>query len=102
MHPGTARRGETDIMIRHRARLPLGYTAEFQWDPDRRHLGIEWSPRMPRIESPRHRRRLLEAYVGARAEFLEMVAASLGGGVAVVDLDGDHTRTSVVRQPVKH
>jgi hypothetical protein len=43
---------------------------------------------VPRINSRRHQRKFLEAYANARREFMTDVAATIGGGVLVVDTDG--------------
>src|SRR4051794_26201095 len=75
-------------VFKHTAHLPFGFTAEFSWEPGNE-MRVEWEPDVPRIRSPRHRRRFFEAYVAARREFMTDVATSMGGNLAVVDWAGD-------------
>jgi hypothetical protein len=72
-------------MLEHVAKLPCGYTATFRWDNG---MKVQWEPDIPRINSQRHLRKFFEAYTKARREFMTDVAATLGGGVLVVDMDG--------------
>jgi hypothetical protein len=51
-------------------------------------MKVQWEPDIPRINSQRHLRKFFEAYTKARREFMTDVAATLGGGVLVVDMDG--------------
>lgn len=79
------------------ARLPLGYRVTFTFsDGDVR---TEWAPAVPRIASPRHRRKLLRAYERARDDFLRDVATALDGTVAVLDGTG---RVAAIRPAVCH
>jgi hypothetical protein len=72
-------------MLEHVAKLPCGYTATFRWDNG---MKVQWEPNVPRFNSRRHQRKFLEAYANARREFMTDVAATIGGGVLVVDTDG--------------
>lgn len=88
-------------MISHTAKLPHGYIAEFRWA-----LGtgfqVLWEPDVPDIRSARPRAKFVAAYVAERATFTEMLAATLGKRVLVVDA-GDHSfaRSSVIDPPIK-
>jgi hypothetical protein len=66
-------------------RLPFGFKATFRWRDG--HLGIEWSPRVPRITKPRPWRKLFSAYQAARRNFFHDVAAVIGNNSLVVDTD---------------
>ena len=72
----------------------------FQWSPDAG-VKVEWQPAFPSIRSPRHRRKFFAAYVQARAEFLEMLAATRGN-IAVLDLPRDWGALTIIEKPVKH
>jgi hypothetical protein len=65
-------------------KLPLGFAVTMKWSNGM--LGIEWVPGVPTgIPSPRHRRKLLEAYQAARGEYLKAIATVMGAGVLVID-----------------
>ncbi len=65
-------------------------------------MAVHWSPDVPDgFKSRRAFRRLFDAYIEARAEFLEIVATTLGGNVGVVDIDAPN-RIGVVRPGTKH
>ncbi len=90
-------------MIRHSARLPFNFTAEFSWDGGR--MVVAWSPDAPTgFKSRRAFRRLFDAYAAARAEFLELVATAMGGNVAVVDAPAlePEAAVTVVRAATRH
>jgi hypothetical protein len=70
-------------------RLPGGYVATFHWpNPAGEGWSVERDPSVPRIRSRRLHRKFLAAYSEARHQFLTTVATSLGGGVLVIDIDG--------------
>jgi hypothetical protein len=71
-------------MIEEIARLPLGYTARFQFADE--HLEVQWSPSTPVIRNPRARRKFLAAYQSARADFMTTVATALNVRIATLDL----------------
>jgi hypothetical protein len=90
-------------VIRHSARLPFNFTAEFSWDGGR--MVVAWSPDTPAgFKSRRAFMRLFDAYAAARAEFLELVATSMGGSVGVVDAPAfkRDAGVTVVRPAVRH
>lgn len=76
-------------------RLPHGFTAEFRLDLANLEGGLacEWSPDVPRIHSPRARRKFVEAYTMARDDFLQDIAQMIAGSVAAVDLDEPYQPT---------
>lgn len=86
-----------DNTITRTASLPMGFKATFSWSEGA--LSIAWAPEVPRITSPRHRRRFFEAYQLARRWFLTDVATTIGGAVLVADITGE---TEVVRPGTKH
>jgi hypothetical protein len=54
-------------------KLPLGFIVTFRWSEGK--WSVEWDPRTPTgIRSPRHRRKLLEAYQTARTEYFQAIA----------------------------
>jgi hypothetical protein len=69
--------------------LPFGYRVTFRWN------GIDmttaWEPDLPTIRQGRGRRKFLAAYEAARNEFLTDIATIIGGGVLVMDLEGNAT-----------
>jgi hypothetical protein len=73
-------------MLEHVAKLPCGYTATFRWNNNG--MKVQWEPHVPHIKSLRHQCKFLEAYANARREFMTDVAATIGGGVLIVDMDG--------------
>ena len=91
--------------ITHVASLPHGYRAQFVWSAEGR-FRLEWDPAAPNIRSGRHRRKFFEAYSAARRDFLESVAAVIGGNVAIVDVPGEVTDGQFVLErvmpPTKH
>jgi hypothetical protein len=89
----------SDGPIRHTASLPLGFVATFTWTGEGEPMSIEWKPTVPRIHSPRHRRRFIAAYEQARREFMRDVATTIGGSVLVADLTG---RTELVQPATKN
>jgi hypothetical protein len=85
-------------VFKHTVHLPFGFTAEFSWGPGDA-MRVEWEPDVPRIRSPRHRRRFFKAYLAARREFMTNVATSMGCNLAVVDCAGDGPITFEVVEP---
>lgn len=81
-------------------RLPHGYSAEFSHSPARP-LDVHWSPAVPRIHKAREQRKFLEAYRAARREFVQEVAALIGGNVLIVDTDEQLSR-EVILAPARH
>jgi hypothetical protein len=80
---------------RRSARLPLGYKAVFTFSPDTG-LGVEWHPGLPRVESPRARRKFFAAYQAERDAFLGDVAARLGINILSADVAGGRITGSAV------
>jgi hypothetical protein len=80
--------------------LPHGYTVEFSHSPGRI-FEARWSPDVPRIRKARHLRKFLEAYRAVRREFLQEMAALIGGNVAVFDTDEQLTCETILA-PTKH
>jgi len=76
------------------------YSAEFRHSPDKP-FEVRWLPDVPRIRKARQWRRLFEAYQVARRNFLQEVAATLGGSVVVLDTDAQLTH-EVIHAPAKH
>lgn len=72
--------------MEHTAKLAHGYEVTFKFVDGA--MRMEWSPDVPAIRVRRHRGRFFAAYKSARDEFMQMVAAVIGGGVAVLDYDG--------------
>lgn len=77
-------------------KLTLGYSVEFSFGSG---LEARWSPDVPRINNARPRAKLRRSYEDARRSFLQELAASIGGNVAVIDTDG---QSEVVMKPVSH
>jgi hypothetical protein len=74
---GNASRGTPEIV-----KLPFGYTATLHFEfPTYR---CEWEPEVPRIRSPRARKKFLEAYWRARDEYLKMPVLTLDAGVDAI------------------
>jgi hypothetical protein len=84
-------------MIKHRARLPHGYAAEFIWTGDG--MTVEWDPDLPRIRSRRAWNKFRAAYNRERRTFMELLATTIPGSIMVADTDGP---VEVVRPAVKH
>lgn len=88
-------------MIEHTASLPYGFQVLFGWVDGK--MIVLWKPDVPVIGRARQRRKFFKAYSCARAEFLEMVAAAIGGSVAVVDVEaGDATLSAIIDPPRYH
>jgi len=84
--------------IEHAAELPFGYQATFTWSKDGG-MSVKWGPNIPRITSPRARRKFFGAYSAARRAFMEDIATVIGGSVLIVDDDG---ATEVIPPASKH
>jgi len=85
-----------------RVRPPHGYTVTLSFTPPRT-LEAEWDPGLPRISSPRARRKFYAAYTAERDRFLADVAAMTGHGIAVIDHHGDGpARLTVIGAATKH
>jgi hypothetical protein len=80
-------------------KLPLGFSVTIRWSNGS--LGMEWSPSMPNIRSPRHRRKLVAAYQEARAEYMEVVATVMGAGVLVIDTHDEDGRNNPSAQSIR-
>ena len=76
-----------DSLIERGFDLPFGYRATFIWRRPYGPLEVCWSPDQPCIRKPRPQRRFLGAYQAARREFLEDVAAVVGGSILVLGTD---------------
>ena len=87
------------MSIQHTARLPFGYECTFR--STGRDMNIEWFPGRPEIRERRAQDKFFKAYESERAVFLEMVAATLGASVVVVDV-GSRANVSAVLPPTKH
>jgi hypothetical protein len=79
------------------AQLPLGCQATFSMSPDG--LTVEWSPGVPHIREPPHRRKFLSAYDTARNNFLADVATIKGSPIVVADLTGSIT---IIKPGARH
>jgi hypothetical protein len=79
-----------------RTRIAPGLEVSFSFDPKAPGLRAHWHPDMPRRLDGQAIRR----YRAARDQFVQTVAARLGGPVVVVDKEGDHLAATVVRPPV--
>ena len=86
-------------MITHSAQLPFGFTVEFQWQDTA--MVVSWKPRPPVIRAPRQRAKFLRAYTAARTVFIEQVARTVGGRIAMVDSDGEGFAVSHVDPPTE-
>jgi|EndMetStandDraft_5_1072996.scaffolds.fasta_scaffold95895_4 hypothetical protein len=80
--------------------LPHGYSVTFSSNPGRP-FEARWSPDVPRIRKPRQQHKFMEAYRAARREFLNEVAAIIGGNVLVIDTD-EHLTSETILAPTKH
>jgi hypothetical protein len=88
--------------IERRFSLPFGYHATFRWHPSEL-LEVYWAPDPPLIRRARAQRKFFEAYQAARSEFLEEVAAVLGGNILVVDTNfKEIVGTEIIRKPTQH
>jgi hypothetical protein len=66
--------------------LPFGYAVTFRYDRASG-LAAEWDPSVPVIRKEKARRKFFEAYKQTRRDFMTEIAAVLGGGVLIVDID---------------
>jgi len=80
--------------------LPHGYSVTFSSNPNQP-FEAQWSPDVPVIRKARQRAKFLEAYRVVRREFLNEVAATIGGNVLVVDTDRCMTCETILA-PTKH
>ena len=80
--------------------LPHGYRVTFCSEPNQPFMA-EWSPSLPRIRKARQQQKFMEAYRTVRREFLNEVAAVIGGSVVVIDTDQHLTRETILA-PTKH
>jgi hypothetical protein len=80
--------------------LPHGYSVTFSSNPGQP-FEARWSPDVPTIRKARQRQKFLEAYRAVRREFLNEVAATIGGNVLVVDTD-QHMTCETILAPTKH
>ncbi len=85
--------------------LPLGFKVTFSWS-EAGSLEAQWTPDVPCIRSPRHRRKFFAAYQAARRDFIRDVATSTGKSVLVADLAGSgdeiEFKTEIIRPAAKH
>jgi hypothetical protein len=79
--------------------LPFGYNATFHWKAG--HLDVIWEPTVPNIRSNRAQRKLLLAYQSARRSFFTEIAAIIGAGVFVADID-DLQAGEIIPPPTKN
>ena len=80
--------------------LPHGYAVTFCCNAGKT-FDARWSPAVPKICKARQRNKFLEAYRAVRREFLQEMAATIGGNVAVVDTDHCMTCETILA-PTKH
>lgn len=80
--------------------LPHGYCVTFCCNPGKP-FGARWSPDVPQIRKARQQRKFFEAYRAARRQFLQEMAAMIGGNVLVVDTD-QHMTSETILAPTKH
>jgi hypothetical protein len=88
--------------IERKFNLPFGYHPTFRWHPSEL-LEVYWAPDPPHILKGRAQRKFFAAYPAARHEFLEEVAAVVGGSVLVVDTNlREVVGTEIIRKPTRH
>jgi hypothetical protein len=80
--------------------LPHGYRVTFCCDRGQP-FEAKWSPDVPQIRKARQQTKFMEAYRAVRREFLNEVAAVIGGNVLVVDTD-QHLTSETILAPTKH
>jgi len=88
--------------IERKFSLPFGHCAIFRWHPSEL-LAVFWAPDPPHIRRARAQRKFFAAYQAARSEFLEEVAAVVGGNILVVDTNlKEIVGTEIIRKPTRH
>jgi len=82
--------------------LPQSYRVTFRWKPPNE-FEIGWSPDPRRMRKARAWQKLFAAYQAARREFLEEVAALIGGAVLVLDTNLKAVvGTDIIHSPTRH
>jgi hypothetical protein len=80
--------------------LPYGYRVTFCCNHGNP-IEARWSPVVPHIRAQRQQRKFLDSYRAVRREFLQEIAATIGGNVLVVDTDR-HMTSETILAPTRH
>jgi len=80
--------------------LPHGYSVTFCCAPGHP-FEAKWLPAVPTIRKARQQRKFFDAYRAVRRQFLQEVAATIGGSVLVVDTD-EHMTNETILAPTTH
>lgn len=78
-------------------RIADGLVCQFKFDPEPLAIHVEWDPAMPRHLDGQAMRR----YCDARTEFMHIITAWTGKGMAVVDVGKDSVTLGAVVGPPK-